>query len=150
MRNTFWTMLIVFGLLQNSGSCGKNTMQNSNDSNRPTAPKNQKKVGYDRLPENIKLATEVRRPIKNEKGETVSFEITTVEKTLNELKAGYQNNVLVDGKGREIRFYEPLCRGVSRGTEEDEQDQKEKADELAELEKKYTVLVLHCDPRKVS
>lgn len=148
MKHTFLLLVIVFGFLQTSESCGKNSTQNSNAAVKPTPSKTVGKTLFDRLPENIKLDTPVRKAIKNSKGETVSFEITTVEKTLNELKASYKNDRLVDGNGREIRFYEPLCRGVSRGTDEDEQDQKVKEKELADLEKNNTVVVLNCDPRK--
>lgn len=103
---------------------------------------------YDRLPPDIMLDTEVRKDVLNRKGKVVSSEITTVEKRLKELKARYRKNVLVDGKGREIRFFEPLCRGVSAGFEEDQKAQKEKDRELASLKKKYTVIVLYCNPLK--
>lgn len=148
MKYIFTLVLMTFGLIQSSESCGKSAVRNSSDSTKPTARQTIEKTKYDRLPENIKLETQVRRAIKNEKGETVSFETTTVEKRLNELAARYENDKLVDAKGKEIRFHEPLCRGASRGAEEDEQDQKEKERELAELEKKYTVIILYCDPRK--
>src|SRR3954463_11741016 len=75
---------------------------------------------YDRLPPDVTLETEVRKDVLNRRGKIVSSEVTTVEKLLKELKARYRKNVLVDGKGREIRFFEPLCRGVSAGFEEDE------------------------------
>ena len=107
-----------------------------------------KMMKYDRLPPEVTAATEVRKDVLNAKKEVVSFEITTVEKRLNELKARYKKNVLVDAKGKEIRFYEPLCRGVSAGYEQDEIDRKEKEKELSDLKKKYTVIVLYCDPRK--
>ena len=107
-----------------------------------------KMMKYDRLPPEITTATKVRKDVFNAKKEVVSFEITTVEKRLNELKARYKKNVLVDAKGKEIRFYEPLCRGVSAGYEQDEIDRKEKEKELSDLKKKYTVIVLYCDPRK--
>ncbi|MCY7348672.1 MAG: hypothetical protein LH614_20980 [Pyrinomonadaceae bacterium] len=149
MKYIFILLAIGFGLIQSSETVGKNSMENSNDSNKSAARQTKEKVKYDRLPENIKPKTEVRRIVKNRKGETVSFEVTTVEKRLNELKARYKNNKLVDRSGREIRFFEPLCRGVSRGFEGDAQDQKAKDLELAELEKKYTVLILHCDLRKM-
>ncbi len=67
---------------------------------------------------------------------------------MDELKARYEKDILVDEKGREIRFFEPLCRGVSAGFEQDDEDQKAKDKELAELKKKYTVIILYCDPRK--
>lgn len=102
---------------------------------------------YDRLPPSITLKTEVVKEVKTRDGVIVSTGKTTVEKRLNELKARYKKGVLVDGKGREIRFFEPLCRGFSAGAEEDRKAQQEKDTELAELRKKYTVLVLLCDPR---
>lgn len=103
---------------------------------------------YDRLPPNVTLDAEVRKDVLNRSGKVISTEVTTVEKRLKELKARYRKNVLVDGKGREIRFFEPLCRGVSAGFEEDQKAQKEKTSELAALRKKYTVIVLYCNPLK--
>jgi hypothetical protein len=103
---------------------------------------------YDRLPPDITLETEVRKDVLNRRGKVVSSEITTVGKRLKELKARYRKNLLVDGKGREIRFFEPLCRGVSAGYEEDERVRKEKDRELAALKKKFTVIVLYCNPLK--
>ncbi len=148
MKYTFLLMFILFGLIQNSQSCAKSAGRNSSDSAAPTPSKTVEKKRFDRLPQNIEAATQVSKPIKNDKGDTISYEITTVEKILNDLKAGYKDNVLIDGKGREIRFHEPLCRGVSRGVEGDEEDRRAKEKEFAELEKKYTVVVLFCDPRK--
>lgn len=113
------------------------------------SPTPKKKMKYDRLPPRIKLDTEVRKDTLNEKGEVVSFEVVTVEQRLNELKARYKKGVLVDAKGREIRFFEPLCRGVSAGYERDEQERLEKEKELAELLKKYTVIILYCNPAKI-
>jgi hypothetical protein len=103
---------------------------------------------YDRLPPDVTLETEVRKDVLNRRGKVISSEVTTVEKRLKELKARYRKNVLVDGKGREIRFFEPLCRGVSAGFEEDQKAQKEKDRELAALRKKYTVIILYCNPLK--
>ncbi len=99
---------------------------------------------YDRLPDNITLQTGVAREVRNRAGKIVSTGQTTVEKRLNELKARYKKGVLVDGKGREIRFFEPFCRGVSAGAEDDRQAQREKDRELEALRKKYTVIVLLC------
>jgi hypothetical protein len=144
MKIAFLIILAFFGFVQTQNCDGKK-MQNTPTSVSAT-PKTTK---FERLPENIKPETEVRKETRNDKGEVVSFEITTVEKRLNELKARVENDKLVDEKGREIRFFEPLCRGVSAGDEQDEIDRKAKEKELAELLKKYTVIVLHCDPNKV-
>ena len=145
MKIAFLLILAFFGFVQ-SQNCDGKKMQNS-QANVSATPKTATK--FERLPENIKPETEVRKETRNDKGEVVSFEITTVEKRLNELKARVENDKLVDEKGREIRFFEPLCRGVSAGDEQDEIDRKAKEKELAELLKKYTVIVLHCDPSKV-
>lgn len=132
----------TFGLIQNSQRCSNAAVEK----NTMTTPTPERTAKFDRLPENIKPDTEVRKDVKNHKGEIVSYETTTVEKRLNELKARYKNGKLVDRKGREIRFFEPLCRGVSRGIEGDREDQRAKDRELAELKKKFTVLVVLCDP----
>lgn len=140
--------IILFALTvaQTNQNCDKKTMETANNKAVPTP---RKKVKYDRLPEKITLDTEVRKDTLNAKGEVVSFEVQTVEKRLNELKARYKKNVLVDGKGKEIKFFEPLCRGVSAGYEQDHADQKAKDEELAELKKKFTVIVLYCNPANV-
>ena len=146
MKLTFFMIFALFGLIQSNQNCEQKTMQNANNMALPTPVK---KMKYDRLPPNITAETEVRRDVLNSKGETVSSEIITVEKRLNELKARYKKGVLVDKKGKEIRFFEPLCRGVSAGFEQDQADQKAKDEELAELKKKFTVVILYCNPAKV-
>ena len=140
--------LIIFALLvaQTNQNCDKKVMENANAKNSPTP---QTKVKYDRLPEKITLETEVRKDTLNDKGEVISFEVVTAEQRLNELKARYEKNVLVDGKGKEIKFFEPLCRGVSAGTEQDREDQKAKDEELARLKKSFTVIILYCNPAGV-
>lgn len=145
MKLIFLTIFTIL-IWQTSQSCDKKTMQNVNNNPSPTP---QQKVKYDRLPKGITLETEVRKDTLNEKGEIISFEVITAEQRLNELKARYKKDVLVDEKGREIRFFEPLCRGVSAGFEQDERDRKEKEKELAELQKKYTVIILYCNPASV-
>ena len=103
----------------------------------------------ERLPDGIEPETKVRKDTKNEKGEVVSTEILTVEQRLKELGAKYKDGKLIDDKNKEIRFFEPLCRGISEGFEEDKKARKEKEKEFAELEKNYTVIVLYCDPTQV-
>ena len=146
MKSTVFIILALFGVVQTNQTCDRKTMNNSEIEIGPT-PKAVTK--FDRLPENIKLDTQVRKDVRDDKGQIISFATTTVEKRLNELKAHYKNDRLVDGKGKEIRFFDPLCRGASGGIEEDQKAQKQKDAELAELEKKYTVIVVLCDPRNV-
>lgn len=153
MKIAFLIIFAIFGLIQTQ-NCDRKTMQNAQtnvmaNTNATPKPTPKTMTKYDRLPENVTLETEVRKDVKDKTGKIVSSEVTTVEKRLNELKASYKNNKLVDAKGREIRFFEPLCRGVSAGEEQDELDRKAKEKELVDLEKKYTVIVLLCDPSKV-
>ncbi|MGC2238461.1 MAG: hypothetical protein WA584_20065 [Pyrinomonadaceae bacterium] len=148
MKIAFLIIFAVFGLIQTQ-NCDRKTMQNMETNVTATPKPTPKKASkFDRLPENITLETEVKKDVKDKKGKIISSETTTVEKRLNELKASYKNDKLVDGKGKEIRFFEPLCRGVSAGFEQDEADRKAKDKELADLAKKYTVIVLLCDPGK--
>ncbi len=151
MKIYFLIVFVVFIVGQSQGQCDKDKMQNTNKPAASSTMPNQGKETpkFDRLPDGIKPDTKIRKDTKNDKGEVVTFEVITAEQRLNELKAGYEGEKLVDSKGREIKFFEPLCRGVSQGFEEDEKARKEKEKELAELEKKYTVIVLYCDPQKV-
>lgn len=153
MKTTFLIFLAFFWLFQGQNCDGKK-MRNTETNQTPPAtaasrtptPKADQK--FERLPSGVSPEAEVVVQTRNEKGEVVSNEMTTVEKRLNELGARYEKDVLVDKKGREIRFFEQLCRGVSAGAEQDEIDRKAKERELTELEKKYTVIILFCDPRK--
>ena len=131
MKIAFFIILAFFGFVQTQ-NCDRKKVRNL-ETNVSATPKTATK--FERLPENIKPETEVRKETTNDKGEVISTETTTVEKRLNELKARYEKDKLVDEKGREIRFFEPLCRGVSAGEEQDEIDRKAKEKELAELEK---------------
>ena len=143
------TLLLIFALLcfvQSNRNCDKKMMSNEKPNASPTP---NKKIVYDRLPENITPETEVRNEVKNEKGETISSDVTTVEKLLRRLNARYRDDKLVDARDREIKFFAPLCRGNSAGIEEDRKARTAKEAELAELKKNYTVIVLYCDPTKV-
>lgn len=107
------------------------------------------RVKYDKLPDDVSPATEVRKEVLNSKGEVVWVGTTTVEKALNAVRARYRKGVLVDSKNREIRFFRSLCRGVSAGQEEDDRELAAKEKELNELRKKFLVLIVNCDPRSV-
>lgn len=146
MKLTFFIIFALFGFLQTNQNCEPKNMDNSEAKVLPT-PK--KQIKFDRLPENITLETQVAKDVSDAKGKVISSEVTTVEKRLNELKAKYRKGKLVDGKGREIKFYDPQCRGVSQEFEEEQKEQKVKVGDLAELKKKYTVIVLACDPGKL-
>lgn len=140
MKIYFLMFMLVFGFAQASDKCAKNKMLNANQTNE---------TKFDRLPDNIEPQTKVRKDVKNDKGEIVSTEIVTVEQRLKDLGAKYKNEKLIDNKGKEIRFFEPFCRGASENFEEDQKARKEKEKELAELEKNYNVIVLYCDPTQI-
>lgn len=150
MKTTVLFLMLFFGIVQANDSCGGKTGNVETNNNLSATPK---KPGEnwrpEHLPPDVKPETKVHMDAKNDKGEITSTEVTTVEKTLNGLKARFENGRLVDGKGREIKFFAPLCRGVSQGPEEDEAARKAKEKELSELERKFTVIVLYCDPASV-
>lgn len=99
----------------------------------------QTNIRFKKLPEGIASSTKVA-------GKT---RVVTAEQRLRELRARYRKGVLVDSKGREIRFWSPICRGVAMAGEEAEAEQKAKDAELVELKKKYTVITVVCDPTTV-
>ena len=69
----------------------------------------------------------------------------TIDDKLVELKAHCKEGKLVDGKGREIRFFKFACYG-NPPIDYEELKQKE-LQELEKLQKKYCVIVMECDPR---
>jgi hypothetical protein len=105
----------------------------------PVAAAGQTGVRYKKLPAGIESSTQVN-------GRT---RIVTAEQRLRELRARYRRGVLVDSKGREIRFWTPICRGVAMPGDEGVEEQKAKDAELRDLKKKYTVITVVCDPRTV-
>ena len=68
----------------------------------------------------------------------------TVEKKLREMKARCRRGKLVDAKGREIRFFHPSCWGNPPSDYLEIQERENK--ELADLKKRYTVIVFGCNP----
>ena len=145
MKIYFLIMFAVFSMAQLHSQCDKDKMP---DANKPMPSPTKQMTKFDRLPDGVKLSDEVRNDVKNAKGEVVSFKIITVEEKLKELGAKYESEKLVDGKGKEIRFYKPPVRGASQGYEEDKKQQERDAKELAELQKKYTVIILYVNPLK--
>ena len=68
----------------------------------------------------------------------------TVKKKLIELKARCRKGKLVDAEGCEIRFFRISCWG--NPPEDYLEIQKREGEELAELEKHYSVIVFGCNP----
>ena len=70
--------------------------------------------------------------------------ILTVEKKLAEMKARCRRGKLLDGRGREIRFFRSSCWG-NPPPDYLEIRQREN-EELAKLKKRYAVIVFGCNP----
>ena len=67
----------------------------------------------------------------------------TVSEKLGELQASCDNDLLVDGEGNEIRFFDLQFCGGPNPPEEMVREYKE---ELEALEEKYTVIGMTCNP----
>lgn len=145
MKIYFLIVFAVFTMAQSQGQCDKDKMQNAN---KAMPEQTKKMTKFDNLPDGVKLSDEVKKEVKNDKGEVVSFKIITVEEELKNLGAKYDNDKLVDRSGKEIRFYTPPVRGASQGYEEDKKQQERDAKELTDLQKKYTVIILYVNPLK--
>ncbi len=145
MKIYFLIMFAVFAMAQSQGQCNKDKVQSTN---KPMSNQTKEMTKFDRLPDSVKPSDEVKNDIRNDKGEIVSFKITTVEEKLKELGAKYEKDKLVDRNGKEIRFYTPPVRGASQGFEEDQKQREKDEKELAELQKKYTVIILYVNPLK--
>lgn len=81
--------------------------------------------------------------------EVVSYDVEgkstlTVKKKLIELRARCRKGKLVDGKGREIRFFRISCWG--NPPEDYLEIQKRESEALAELKKHYSVIEFGCNP----
>jgi len=92
------------------------------------------------LPAGVHATDVVGVRVERGKGMTV-----TVAEKLKDLKARCRKHKLVDGKGREIRFYQLIgCWG--NPPEDYQQQLARQAAELAKLRKSYRVIELTCNP----
>ena len=96
---------------------------------------------FECLPEGYKSTDVVSYRQKRKGGEGY----ITIEDRLVELKAHCRDGKLVEGKGKEIRFFKFACYG-NPPIDYEEQRQKE-LEALEKLQKKYCVIVMECDPR---
>jgi len=99
---------------------------------------------YKCLPPDINLETIVStKQVKSAAGNKIEQE--TVKQRLDKIKAGCKAGRLVDGKGREIRFYRLQgCWGNPPQDYQEILDNQQK--ELQELKKKYAVVEITCNP----
>jgi hypothetical protein len=95
---------------------------------------------FDCLPEGFK-SSDIVSYRQKQKGSDARV---TIENRLIELKARCKEGRLVDGKGREIKFFRFACYG-NPPSDYEEIAQKEH-EEFDKLQKDYTVVVLECDP----
>lgn len=92
------------------------------------------------LPEEIQLTDVVSATLQGDLVKTV-----TVSEKLEELQAGCQNGKLVDGLGKEIRFYQMQgCWGMPPPNYSE--IMRAQSEELRALEKQYTVIKMTCNP----
>ncbi len=92
------------------------------------------------LPAGVHSTDVVGVRVERGKGMTV-----TVAEKLKDLKARCRKHKVVDGRGKEIRFYQLV--GCWGNPPDDYQQQLERqATELAKLRKRYRVIEMTCDP----
>ena len=93
------------------------------------------------LPETFSLNEIVSyRGMRNGKEEDI-----TIKDKLMELKAQCKDGKLVDSHKREIKFFRPACYG-NPPADYLEIQQRER-EELEKLQKRYTVIIIECNPR---
>jgi hypothetical protein len=76
-------------------------------------------------------------------GKTANRNVT-VEKKLIEIKARCRNGKLVDAKNKEIRFFRVSCWGNPPADYLEIQQREH--EELEKLQKRYTVIIMGCNP----
>ena len=111
------------------GEGGQQTLEASNDTSGIV-------VQFDCLPEGPKSTDVVSYREKRKSGDGY----ITIEDKLVELKARCKEGKLIDGKGREIRFFKFACYG-NPPSDYEELRHKE-LEELEKLQKKYCVIVM--------
>jgi hypothetical protein len=141
-------VLMFFAVAQSQAQCDKNKKTETEKANADKKMP-EKQTKFENLPDGAKLNDEVREEITDKDGKVIENKIITVEEKLRKIGAKYQDGKLVDNDGREIRFYKPPVRGTSQGFEEDQKQAKLDAEELKELQEKYTVIILYVNPLKV-
>ena len=108
------------------------TLGQAREDDEPAPAKN-----FNCLPKDVRADDVVSYGAKGKSG-------LTVEKKLIELNARCRRGKLSDAKGREIRFFRVSCWG--NPPEDYLEIRKRERDELAELNKHYTVIVFSCNP----
>ena len=98
------------------------------------------------LPESRQLTDVVSTDgIATKLEEADQIQQTTIIDKLKELKARCENNVLVDGSGKEIRFYRLTgCWGAAPANYEEILAQQRV--EIEALQAQYTVITMTCNP----
>ena len=97
----------------------------------------QQATRFDCLPDEVTLKDVVT--YKGSAGKNI-----TVKDKLLKLKARCKNGKLVDQHRREIRFFRMQCWGNPPADYRERQQRQQ--DELKEMKKKYTVVVMGCNP----
>lgn len=140
MKKYFYVSILILICICNQTMHGQSKSRKS----RKVIMQTNNQLKYGCLPSGIKLDTIVsitRKP--SESGDQIERE--TVKQRLDNLNSRCKAGKLVDGKNREIRFYELQgCWGNPPSNYEEILNNQRK--ELLELKKKYTVIELTCNP----
>lgn len=97
------------------------------------------------LPAGVKATDVVSADLANTEKGGIAVKKVTVKQKLNELKARCRGSKLVDGAGREIRFYRLTgCWGSPPADYPEILERQRK--EIEELKKHYTLVEMTCNP----
>jgi hypothetical protein len=132
--------LLLPGAMSMAQCQGKHSAKEDSSSSAQSKSMNDKDqqaaaAQFDCLPDNIAL-----KDVVSYRGDA-SKNVTVRDKLIG-LKAKCENGKLVDEHDREIRFFRVECWGAP--PEDYRERQQRQQDELKELEKKYTVVVMEC------
>ena len=135
-------VILLFGGIIIAQQQNKNPAEESSSSslqrNHTVKDEDRQENRFDCLPDEVTLKDVVTynkgNPRKN----------ITVKDKLLKLKAQCENGKLVDEHHKEIRFFRVQCWGNPPADYKERQQLQQ--DELKKMEKKYTVVVLGCNP----
>ncbi|MDQ4122088.1 MAG: hypothetical protein M3209_11665 [Acidobacteriota bacterium] len=141
MKNNSYLLIVILII------CGTSQImcaQSKSRKNPKTPSQTNSQLKYDCLPKDIKL-DQIVSVTQKTSGLKDEVERETVKQRLDKLDARCRAGKLVDGKNREIRFYQlEGCWGNPPDDYLEILDRQKK--ELEELKKKYTVIEITCNP----
>lgn len=134
-------IILPFSTLSQTATIQSKSLPSPERQNKKTSKGPAPAGQFNCLPEGFQLTDIVSYRLRGKAGN----EHITIEEKLGELKAHCKRGKLVDGKGKEIRFFKFSCFG--NPPEDYREIAQKEAQALEKLQKQYNVVIIPCDRR---